>query len=27
RWEYSYAPKEGSPEAALSEFIRVRDWV
>ncbi|EQB4829451.1 coproporphyrinogen III oxidase, partial [Enterobacter hormaechei] len=27
RWEYSYAPKEGSPEAALSEFIKVRDWV
>ena len=27
RWEYSYAPKEGSPEAALSEFIRVRDGV
>ncbi|WP_239505387.1 hypothetical protein, partial [Enterobacter hormaechei] len=24
---YCYAPKEGSPEAALSEFIQVRDWV
>ncbi|WP_250143964.1 hypothetical protein, partial [Escherichia coli] len=20
-------PKDGSPEAALSEFIKVRDWV
>jgi coproporphyrinogen III oxidase len=27
RWEYSFEPKEGSPEAALREFIRVRDWV
>ena len=26
RWEYSYAPK-GSPEAALSEFLKVRDWI
>ncbi|WP_249825137.1 hypothetical protein, partial [Escherichia coli] len=22
-----YQPKDGSPEAALSEFIKVRDWV
>ncbi|WP_134360091.1 oxygen-dependent coproporphyrinogen oxidase, partial [Escherichia coli] len=27
RWEYDYQPKDGSPEAALSEFIKVRDWV
>ena len=27
RWEYSFEPKKGSPEAALSEFIKVRDWV
>ena len=27
RWEYSYEPKEGSPEAALKDFIKVRDWV
>ena len=27
RWEYCYEPKEGSPEAALSEFLKVRDWV
>ena len=26
RWEYSYA-REGSPEAALSEFLKVRDWI
>jgi coproporphyrinogen III oxidase len=25
RWEYDYQPEEGSPEAALSEFIQVRD--
>ncbi|MCP3453326.1 MULTISPECIES: hypothetical protein, partial [Enterobacteriaceae] len=25
--EYDYQPKDGSPEAALSEFIKVRDWV
>ncbi|MFQ8774401.1 hypothetical protein, partial [Escherichia coli] len=24
---YDYQPKDGSPEAALSEFIKVRDWV
>lgn len=24
RWEYDYQPKDGSPEAALSEFIKVR---
>jgi len=27
RWEYDYHPEDGSPEAALSEFIKVRDWV
>jgi coproporphyrinogen III oxidase len=27
RWEYSYEPKEGCPEAALSEFLKVRDWI
>lgn len=27
RWEYDYQPKDGSPEAALSEFIKVRDCV
>lgn len=27
RWEYDYQPEAGSPEAALSEFIQVRDWV
>lgn len=27
RWEYGYQPEEGSPEAALCEFIQVRDWV
>jgi len=26
-WEYNYQPETGSPEAALSEFIQVRDWV
>jgi coproporphyrinogen III oxidase len=25
RWEYNYQPEEGSPEAALSAFIK-RDW-
>lgn len=27
RWEYDYQPESGSPEAALSEFIQVRDWL
>jgi coproporphyrinogen III oxidase len=27
RWEYNYQPEEGSPEAALSAFIKPRDWV
>jgi coproporphyrinogen III oxidase len=27
RWEYDYRPEEGSPEAALSEFIQVREWI
>ncbi len=27
RWEYNYQPDENSPEAALSEFIKVKDWL
>lgn len=27
RWEYNWQPEEGSPEAALSEFIKVREWL
>ncbi|WP_146636874.1 coproporphyrinogen III oxidase, partial [Salmonella enterica] len=27
RWEYDWQPEAGSPEAALSEFIQVRDWI
>ncbi|PXL59705.1 oxygen-dependent coproporphyrinogen oxidase [Klebsiella variicola] len=27
RCEYDYQPEPGSPEAALSEFIQVRDWL
>ena len=27
RWEYDWQPEANSPEAALSEFIQVRDWV
>lgn len=27
RWEYNYQPAADSPEAALGEFIQVRDWV
>lgn len=27
RWEYNYQPEAGSAEAALSEFIQVRDWL
>ncbi|MDU1085910.1 MAG: coproporphyrinogen III oxidase, partial [Leclercia adecarboxylata] len=27
RWEYNFDPKEGSREAALKEFIKVRDWI
>lgn len=27
RWEYDYHPQEGSPEAALSEFIKVKEWI
>lgn len=27
RWEYDYQPEAGSPEAALGEFIQVRDWL
>lgn len=27
RWEYDYQPEAGSPEAALSDFIKIRDWV
>ncbi|MFO4770345.1 hypothetical protein RCK30_26390, partial [Salmonella enterica subsp. enterica serovar Stanley] len=24
---YDWQPEAGSPEAALSEFIQVRDWI
>ena len=27
RWEYDWQPEANSPEAALSAFIQVRDWV
>jgi len=27
RWEYNFQPEAGSPEAALSEFIQVKDWL
>lgn len=27
RWEYDWHPDAGSPEAALSDFIQVREWV
>lgn len=27
RWEYDWQPEANSPEAALSKFIQVRDWV
>jgi len=27
RWAYDYQPEPASPEAALSEFIQVRDWL
>lgn len=27
RWEYDWQPEANSPEAVLSEFIQVRDWV
>lgn len=27
RWEYDYRPEPGSPEAALPEFLRPRDWL
>ena len=27
RWEYDYQPEAGSPEAALSEFIKVKAWI
>ena len=27
RWEYNYQPEDGSPEAALDEFIKVKEWV
>ncbi|MDE1515766.1 MULTISPECIES: oxygen-dependent coproporphyrinogen oxidase [Vibrio] len=26
RWEYSYQPEAGTPEALLSEFLVARDW-
>jgi coproporphyrinogen III oxidase len=27
RWEYDYRPEAGSPEAALADFLRPRDWL
>jgi coproporphyrinogen III oxidase len=27
RWEYGHAPAPGSPEAALGEWLRPRDWL
>ncbi len=27
RWEYAYEPPAGSPEAALSDYLRPRDWL
>lgn len=27
RWEYNFQPEACSPEAALSEFIQVKDWL
>lgn len=27
RWEYDYRPEPGSPEAALADFLRPRDWL
>lgn len=27
RWQYDYHAEPGSPEAALNDFIRVRDWI
>jgi coproporphyrinogen III oxidase len=27
RWEYDYKPEPGSPEAALADFLRPRDWL
>ena len=27
RWEYNFQPEAGSPEAALNEFIQVKEWL
>jgi coproporphyrinogen III oxidase len=27
RWEYAFVPAPGSPEAALAEWLRPRDWL
>jgi len=27
RWEYGFTPEPGSPEAALRDFLRPRDWL
>jgi coproporphyrinogen III oxidase len=27
RWEYDYRPEPGSPEAALADYLRPRDWL
>jgi coproporphyrinogen III oxidase len=26
-WRYDYRPAPGSPEAALAEYLKPRDWV
>src|SRR3546814_4552273 len=27
RWEYGYAPEDGSAEARLQDYLRPRDWL
>jgi coproporphyrinogen III oxidase len=27
RWEVGYQPEPGSPEAALADYLRPRDWL
>jgi coproporphyrinogen III oxidase len=27
RWEYGYTPEPGSPEAALADYLKPRDWL
>jgi coproporphyrinogen III oxidase len=26
RWQFKYQPEPGSPEAAMAEFLKPRDW-